>query len=877
MPLAVGTKLGPYEILAPIGAGGMGEVYRAHDSRLGRDVALKVSSERFSDRFEREARAVAALNHPHICHLYDVSHAESGPDYLVMELVDGKPLAVPMPLSEALPLAIQIAEALEHAHRRGVVHRDLKPANILMTTKSGIKLLDFGLAKMGAASLSAHGLPAQDETATMGVVMGTPAYMSPEQWEGKPGDARSDIFSFGAVLYEMLTGKRAFEGATGASILASVMRDHPTGSAELTGPVEPVLRRCLAKDPDERFQTASDLKWALEHVGVAKAAAVEARHQEVPHQEAPFKVSKAAIVERFFLTLFFLLAAALGIAWFTQRPVEIPQLQFSLDPPPGTIYSGPYHATAISPDGTMIAFGAARSQKLPTLWVRALDSLEAKELPGTEDSNGPFFSPDGKSIGFFADGKLKRTEVGGGQPQVLCDAANEQGGDWGANGTILFSSDNTIQRVSAGGGMPQPVTSLDASRQESAHNFPQFLEDGQTFLYYVQSPSPATQGVYAARLDKPKGTRVLAVNARAVYAARSRGNPGELLWLRGNELVAQRFDSDTLRLDGEPVPVAPDIATTANAQSRAAFWAAPKGPLVYRAGGASTPQLAWVGRDGKSLQVFKQDTGFGPRLSPDGKRVAVTRNVSGNFDIWLNELDRGVITRLTFDAAQENYPVWSPDGRQIAFGSSRTGVFQMYRKDAGGTGAEERLHEGPNPEIPLDWSRDGKYLLYREENPNTRADLMILPLEGERKPIPFAQTPFQESFGAFSPDGKWIAYTSEESGQAEVYLRASPVAPGGGGANAAGKVQISSGAGNVPRWRGDSKELFYRAGPFVHSAGIRVVAGRPEVEAPQTFRATGPADFDVAADGQRLVMLAQPESSDANLRVISNWRGVLKK
>ncbi len=535
MPLAPGTKLGPYEILAPIGAGGMGEVYKAHDARLGRDVALKVSAEHFSDRFEREARAVAALNHPHICQLYDV-----GPDYLVMELVDGKPLPAPIPLNEALGVAIQIAEALDHAHRRGVVHRDLKPANILMT-KSGIKLLDFGLAKLGTAST----LSGQDETATMGVILGTPAYMSPEQWEGKPADARSDIFSFGAMLYELLTGKRAFEGATGASILASVMRDHPTGSAELTGPVEPVLRRCLAKDPDERFQTAADLKWALENVSAAKPAAVASVPTPGP--------SKAAIAERFFLTLFFLLTAALGIAWFTQKPVEIPALRFSLDAPPGTTYTNPYHATAISPDGTMLVFAAVSSRESATLWLRRLDSLDAHELPGTEGVNGPFWSPDGKSIGFFADGKLKRIDVAGGPAQVLCEAATEQGGDWNADGTILFGTDNIIQRIPAGGGTPQRVTTLDPSRRETRHSLPQFLEDGKTFLYFIESPRADVQGLYAASLDKPKGTRILATSAK-FYSPRSRGNPGELLWLRGDVLVAQRFDSDTLRLEGSRFP-----------------------------------------------------------------------------------------------------------------------------------------------------------------------------------------------------------------------------------------------------------------------------------------------------------------------------------
>jgi serine/threonine protein kinase len=871
MPLAPGTKLGPYEILAPIGAGGMGEVYKARDPRLGRDVAVKVSAERFSDRFEREARAVAALNHPHICQLYDV-----GPDYLVMELVDGKPLASPLPLSEALPIAMQIADALDHAHRRGVVHRDLKPSNILMT-KAGIKLLDFGLAKMGATAP----LTEQNETATMGMIMGTPAYMSPEQWEGKPADARSDIFSFGAVLYELLTGKQAFAGATAASILASVMRDHPTGTAELTGPVEPVLRRCLAKDPDQRFQTAADLKWALENLTTPKpAAAVSA---------SPSGPSKAAIAERFFLTLFFLLTAALGIAWFTQKPTEIPSLRFYIDPPRGASFTNPYHATEISPDGKLLVFAAAPAGGNVTLWLRPLDSLEARELPGTVDGNGPFWSPDGKSIGFFSGGKLKRIDAAGGSPQVLCDAPEEQGGTWNKDGVILFAAGGVIQRVAAGGGAAAPLTALDPARQEATHDFPQFLPDGHTFLYFIESANPDVQGIYAATLEQPRpdrtksdqtrsGARIIPTITKAQYAPPFAGKPGELLWLRDQNLVAQRFDTDTLRLEGDPVPVADGISMGA-IPTRAAFWVSANGILAYRSGGGAVLQMTWIGRDGKQINTLADvSTDVQPRVSPDGGRVAVARNVSGNIDIWLYEL-AGRMTRLTFDTATENNPVWSPDGRQVAFASNRSGVYQLYRKDAGGAGPEERLHEGPYPEIPLDWSRDGKYLLYTEQNPKSRADLMILPLEGERKPIVFAQTPYSERNGGFSPDGKWIAYSSDDTGRTEVYIRASPTVGGASGAAAGGRWQVSNNGAISPRWNGDGKELFYHTTPGMDAAGIRIVAGRPEIDTPhRLFDILGLNSYDVSADGKRFLMLVYPGGATAGtLAVVSNWQMALKK
>jgi dipeptidyl aminopeptidase/acylaminoacyl peptidase len=424
--------------------------------------------------------------------------------------------------------------------------------------------------------------------------------------------------------------------------------------------------------------------------------------------------------------------------------------------------------------------------------------------------------------------------------------------------------------------VPAPATTPDASRQEIGLDFPQFLEDGHTFLYFVESARSDIQGVYAANLDKPKaGVRILATAAKASYAPRTRGSPGELLWLRGQVLVAQRFDTDTLRLQGDPVPVVDDVAA-GSASARAAFWISGNGTLVYRSGGASSLRLTWIGRDGKQSEALGAQNGSArPRLSPDGRRAALVRNASGGFEIWVYEFGRDAMTRLTFDAAEDSYPVWSPDGRQIAFASNRGSGYQLYRKDAGGTGVEERLHEGSNPEVPLDWSSDGKYLLYAEQNPTSRYDLMMLPLDGDRKPIAFAQTPYNEFAGAFSPDGKWIAYISDETGRPEVYLRASPVSSGA----SAGKWQVSSVGALMPRWRGDGKELYYRTPGGLDAAGIRIVGGRLEIDTPRTLlHFLGPNDFDVTADGQRFLALVSPGgSTDSNLTVVSNWPAALKK
>ena len=857
MPLSAGDKVGPHEILAPLGAGGMGEVYKARDTRLDRIVAIKVSRNKFDERFEREARAVAALNHPHICHLYDV-----GPDYLVMEYVEGQPIHGPMPVADALRFAEQIADAMDQAHRKGIIHRDLKPANILVT-KQGIKLLDFGLAKFRRA------VTMDDETVTnaltsKGTILGTLHYMSPEQLEGKEADERSDIYSFGCVLYELITGKRAFEGKSAASLIAAILERTPA-------PLEPaglnrVVETCLAKDPDDRFQTARDLKRALRWAEKEEPAPPVG----VGHGRPLPWIAAAALC--------LIVASVFAALWFTRSTPPPLASQFTLDAPPDTAFTNSFAATAVSPDGRYLVFGASRRSAGAgaSLWLRPLDSLAARPLPGTEGANFPFWSVDSKSIAFFADRKLKRVELLGGAPLVLCDAVEDPGasvgGTWSRDGIILFGGASGLRRVPASGGQPVLLTKTDVSRQEAGHGYPQFLPDGKRFLYFIQSGNPNTQGVYAGSLDRPQERiQVVRTDAKAIYTQPIAGRSGYLLWLREQTLLAQRFDPGKLLLEGDPAPVAEEIAV--NEIQRAAFWASDAGLLGYRNGGAGGQKLVWMSRDGKRTEQGGMDNYNSLRLSLDGKRVAFGRG-RATANIWLLEFARSVLTRLTFRTKEDFYPVWSPDGRQIAFSSNRSGVFEIYRKDAGGGGQEEQLTSGPNDKLVTDWSRDGKYLLYGQSDPKTSLDLWALPLDGDRKPVPVLQSPFLESGGQFSSDGKWIAYHSTESGRIEVYIRAFP--------SSAGKWQISNRGGFIPRWRADGKELFYVSLDLkMMAVTIRASAAGVEADTPRELFPTLVAGFnspyDVAADGQRFLLSERPQAQGgAPLTVVVNWQAVLK-
>ena len=844
---AEGTEVGPYRIIKRIGAGGMGEVYRARDTRLGRDVAIKTVRGEFSGRFLGEARAISALNHPHICTLYDV-----GPDYLVMELLEGETLRGPLKVDKAVEYAGQILDALDAAHRHGITHRDLKPANILVTQR-GVKLLDFGLAKQAVE----EGAPPLESLTRTGQIVGTLPYMAPEQLQGKPADARSDIFSFGCVLYEILSGKRAFPGSSSATIMASILEREPA-ALDLPSPLERVIATSLAKDPDRRFQNALDLKralvWATEPQPAATAVAKPRRWY--------WAATAGAVV-----------AAALGgwaVSPSRSAKSEEPVMRFQISPPEKTTFA----FIVISPDGRRVAFTTTDAARKRQLWVRDLDAIAARPMAGTEGARNPFWSPDSRAIAFFADGKLKKIEAAGGPPQVLADAEeNIAGGAWSSGGMIVYrpSPLGPIVEVSAGGGDPKPATQLDISQGEGAHNWPQFLPGDRRFLYLNRSRQ---SGIYIGSLDsKEEKVRVMASESSAVYAATPDGG-GRLLFLRGRTLMAQPFDPEKLKISGEAVPVADPVGIS---WERPGFSVASNGTLVVDTID-SARELRWFDRSGKPLgTVGRRADYISINLSPDDRRLGV--DIEG--DIWTIDLARDAASRLTFHPALDAVPIWSPDGKRIAFTSTRDGRWNLYWKLSGGASEEELLVNTNGVKLFSGWSPDGRYLLYSESSDRkTGWDIWVLPLDGGRKPYLFLQTEFNEHWGRFSPDGKWIAYVSNESGKNEVFVRPfSPSQPGGGG-----KVQVSNGGGELPRWRGDGKELFY-LGPDRQMTVAAVKPGSAAFEAaiPQVLFPTQTlkgnfASYAVTGDGQRFLVNQQPQdTAPSPATIILNWAAGVKK
>ena len=792
MPLTSGTKLGPYEILDLIGAGGMGEVYRARDSRLDRIVALKVSRDQFSERFEREARSVAALNHPNICALYDV-----GPNYLVMEFVEGQDLAGPMPLDMAVSYARQIAEAIEAAHEKGIVHRDLKPANIKVTPAGTIKVLDFGLAKAlsdDPVSGSMQDSPTLSMAMTRaGMILGTAAYMSPEQAKGRPADRRADIWAFGIVLYEMLVGKQAFTGETAAETLASVLKEQISFvdlPSDTPPPIRNLLNRCLERDVRKRLQAIGEARIVLEGPMEAARAEVTA----LPASTAPpSRFANAGWVAAGVLAI-----ALAGLAvwswWPRQATVEPGVARFVVAPPEGATLTGNSPNApqlAVSPDGRYVAFVADEGGKSRTLWIRALGSLTAQKLDRTEGARLPFWSPDSQNIAFFADGKLKRIPVSGGSPLTVCDAQNPDGGTWSRDGVIVFSPDTNgpLHRVPAAGGVSAPVTTLEKSQQETAHIFPQFLPDGQRFLYWARG---AKSGIYVQALGSDQRTFVLATPGRAEFAS------GFLLFLRDNTLLAQRLDLKSFRIEGEPVTVAEDIRS-GGANGRNSFSVSQNGVLAYRSGsGAGNFQLAWHTRDGKAAGIALPAGDFTQiELSPDDKQVVVERapTGTGSADLWLLDLATNVFSRLTSGPDSERDPLWSPDSRRVTY-TVLDGKEPAIREVVIG-GADSPVLADGKVNFLDDWSRDGKLIYHTAGG----AAVSMLPLSGERKPQVIFQTPFQKDQVRVSPDGRWVAYMSFESAnQPEVFVAAFP--------SFTDRRQISTG-GLMPRWRNDGKEIFF--------------------------------------------------------------------
>jgi serine/threonine protein kinase len=903
MVLTSGSKLGPYEIQSPLGAGGMGQVYRARDTRLDRTVAIKILPTHLSDnpeakqRFEREARSISSLNHPNICTLYDVGQ-QDGVDFLVMEFLEGETLADrlmkgPLPPEQVLKYGVEICEGLEKAHRTGIIHRDLKPGNVMLT-KAGAKLMDFGLAKAttGSAAPSSSltmtlSRPSSDQPLTaQGMVVGTFQYMPPEQVEGKEADVRSDLFALGAVLYEMATGKRAFEGKTTASVIAAVLERDPAPISAVQPmsppPLDRVVKTCLAKDPEERFQNVHDvkvqLKWIAEGGSQAGVPAPVAAHRK-NRERLSWAASSALLV----------LCLALAAAYFGRPSPERRVVRSSILPPEKSMFAlaGTFAGPAVvSPDGRRLAFGIIGADAKQVLYVRSLNALSGQVLAGTEGATYPFWSADSRFLGFFADGQLKKVDASGGPVQVLCAAPEGRGGSWNRDGTILFAPTFTsaLFRVAAAGGVPIPATKLDDTRQESSHRWPQFLPDGRHFIYLTRRAALSESGINAGSLDSPQQVPVLDAASNAVYAP-----PGYLLFVRNSALVAQPFDAKLLRVTGDPIPIAEQVEVNGG-MLRATFSVSENGVLAYaRSAGAGSSQLIWMDRNGKQLGTGGgRGAYFGPSLSPDGHKLAVEAfdvQSSGRSDLWVFDLLRGVRTRLTFNPSdrtvRSRQPRWSPDGSHIVFTSSRSGHNHIYEKSANGVGNDELLLQAEGDQFATSWSADGRFIAYVSLSPQAggMGQIRILPTFGDHKPFPFLQgepgvTVY--SFPSFSPDGKWVAYQSNESGQGEVYISRFP--------SGAGKWQVSTNGGNEPVWRRDGKELYYLgiddkliAAEITEQKDSLVVgAVRPLFQAHPVLSAN--LAYDVSPDGKRfLINSLINESASEPITLVVNWDAELRK
>jgi Tol biopolymer transport system component/tRNA A-37 threonylcarbamoyl transferase component Bud32 len=880
MSLSPGARLGPYEILAPLGAGGMGEVYKARDTKLDRDVAIKILPELFVGdpariaRFEREARLLASLNHPHIGAIYGIEDA-AGMQALVLEFVAGESLASrlrsgPMPLADALAAALQIARALEAAHERGIVHRDLKPANILITPAGVVKVLDFGIAKAvdpgdgfddNAFTAATLTLPASEA----GLIVGTAAYMSPEQARGQPIDKRTDIWAFGCVLYEMLTGRRAFAAATRTDTLAGIIEREPDWSAlpPATPPtIRRLLRRCLEKDQKRRLHDVADARIELEEP-VEAAAAVPA-HAATSHW-APRQVSIARWLG------VFAAACAIGLAidfvYFHERAAAIvPPTRLSVFTP-GLIT--PQLSATISPDGRQLAFVSTDATGKSMLWLRPLDALDARVLPGTENAAHPFWSPDGRYLGFQAAGKIKTIEATGGPVQILADAYIRSGATWSRDGRILFiPRPGELGTVSAGGGPISPV--------QVGGFWPYFLPDGRHFLYFVGGP-PERRGVWVGSIDSNVTSHLLNTEVKAAFAP-----PGYLLFVRGETLMAQPFDAERLELSGEPSAVADGVWVAAPA-GQASFSVSRSGVLAYVNASLFNTQLAWLDRTGRQVAPIGQPDRWAitPQLSPDGKRIAIARGPFGSRHVWIVDASDGTASRVTFGAIYDDAPIWSRDGNRIAFESGGAdGGSRLYVKSVSGTGSEELLFESPRSVVMQDWSPDGRFLVYAAPGEQGPSDLWLLPLSGDHRPAPVLQTPFIKTQAQISPDGRWMAYTSNESGTDEVYIQSFPT-PGN-------KRQASSNGGVQPRWRKDGRELFYLASDQRLMAVRVTLDSAFEADAPvalfrtrlipQGSQSLGlPTAYDVSPDGQRFVVTIPPEDLGPPITVVLNWLAALKR
>jgi Tol biopolymer transport system component/predicted Ser/Thr protein kinase len=875
MPLTHGTRLGPYEIQSALGAGGMGEVYKARDTRLDRTVAIKVlpphvaSDPSFRQRFEREAKTISSLDHPHICALYDIGQ-DHGTDFLVMQYLDGETLADrlakgPLPLGQALKHALEIADALDKAHRQGIVHRDLKPGNVMLT-KAGAKLLDFGLAK---AATFAAGVPAATMTGggpvtAEGTILGTLQYMAPEQLEGQEADARSDIWAFGCVLYEMVTGRRAFESRSQASLMAAILEHEPAAVSQVVtvapAALDHLIGRCLTKDPDERWASVHDVLLELKWIGDGAAPTPPAGSRE----PAPLRMRRSWTA---WLAVPILLLAGAALATLVMRRGNDPQplpVRFTIAAPKSTKFFDAPNFMSVAPDGRYVAFATRGSDSAVRLWLRPIDSLTAR--PIGDSAVLPFWSPDSRYIAFMTPGALKKVDLQGGRPVTLAQATS--GGSWSTDGTILFTRAGVLYQVPAAGGEARQVTTLDATREETAHLWPEFLPDGRRFIFHVRSVKPEHQGLYLGSLDSTERTRISDAASSVAYAS------GYVLFARQRTLMAQPIDERTGRLTGEPITVAATVQQNPE-NGKAAFSVSRSGILAYRESTAPGAQLTLVDRNGAETAVGPTMLMQGFDVSPDGRYIVVAGRLSVDSPVDLHLIDsaRGVVT--TFTAAREGEffmdPVWAPDGRTVAYTKLKDGKTVIASRPAFG-GDERKLFEDKDPAYLEDWSRDGKYIAVTVAGGGHRG--LVVPVGGG-EPLVVGRSSRYFDEMSFSPDGRWLAYDSNESDRSDVYVV--PVPPTGE------RFQVSPNGGVQPRWRANGRELTYLAPdgtimvtPIISGPRFEVGVPRPllktRIDQPSAYE----EQYRMLPDGQRF-LLKLPVSEDQPLTVVLNWLSGIAK
>src|SRR6266498_848013 len=875
MTIATGTRLGRYEIRSKIAEGGMGEVYLARDTQLGRDVAVKVLPSTYSDdaerlhRFEQEACAASALNHPNILSIYDIGTHDGSP-HIVSELLEGQTLrqrisGTTLPQRKTIDYALQIAHGLAAAHEKGIIHRDLKPDNIFITNDGRVKILDFGLAKLtgaGNTELSQTSIPTRRVDTDPGKVMGTVGYMSPEQVKGRDVDHRSDIFSFGAILYEMLSGRRASHGESTAETMSAILREDPPDLSETNQRISPGLERlvhhCLEKNPEERFHSASDLAFAIEALSGAAVMSDQTTVTTVPY--GPSKLRQL---------LPWIIAGALGllsigllpfaISSLRQTPARESVIRSAILAPDNATYF-PFNQFALSPDGQSLAFVARGTGGQNMLWLRPLNASTAQPLAGTDGaspSSPPFWSPNSRLIGFFAGRKLKKIDVTGGPPQTVCDAINGRGGSWNRDDVIIFAPNlsGPLHRVSAAGGTSTPVTKVDST--SFSHRWPYFLPDGHHFLYRGTLPAAnENNGIYVGSLESTEQRLIMRNNASVAFAS------GRLLFARDTTLMAQSFDENNFGLTGDPFPIVQQLQVDPTG-GRAIFSVSDNGILAFQSGiMRGNGQLIWFDRNGKQISDIGESGFYGqPRLSNDNQKIAISifEPQLASSDIWIYELARNVPTKFTFDPNFDGDPLWSADGKQIVFGSSRKGLRDIYQKASDGSGSEEIPFESAENKVPTSLSPDGRFLAFTntDTKANTKQDIWILPLFGEREAYAFLQTPFDEFGAQFSPDGRWLAYVSDELGTTQVYI--------------------------APCWRADGKELYFVSADSKLTA-VEVTARDATVEIgtaqalfeTRMFLSPG-THYDVTRDGKRFLIDVAGEASSVPIMLMVNWTAELKR